>query len=530
MAKRIEIGMLTPLWKERIVGILQDQYRKLRDMHFADLRMELGQGKGVAAENGIVRSAGDDYGMSFGIRVIAGDSSGMLAPGYEGRPVGAEEFEKLPAIITEAIETAHRRARVNAKEKGKFKVELTKNPRFRDAAENVWEMRLTQPIWPNKPVTMEAIYRTDPMNYSLDALKKLTGDIASSFQKFGQELRYSFLGVGTGLSREFYANSLGVSIEQNFALSQAVVYGATGDIVVYDVLGHQRGPEIFTDGVSEPYIQFLPLGVFATEILKDVVALAACPVCPTTEKDVIVVTDPHYNALLVHEIVGHPVELDRGLKMETGYAGRTWLLRGLEETMVGKQIGSPLLNAYSDPHLPGYGHYAYDHEGTPAMRVDHIQNGIFNGFMNSLQTTAIFGGTPNGHWKATDASLVPLVRMSNTVFGQGSDDPRSLVAEVSDGYYLSGHATPSIAESRENFRISARSVWKIERGELTTRFRKGGMSADSGDYFMHVDGVGNDFRLFPVPNCGKGQPMQTKKLGNGGPTMRSHALLTGGAA
>ena len=29
-------------------------------------------------------------------------------------------------------------------------------------------------------------------------------------------------------------------------------------------------------------------------------------------------------------------------------------------------------------------------------------------------------------------------------------------------------------------------------------------------------------------NCGKGQPMQTKKLGNGGPTMRSRARLAGG--
>ena len=39
--------------------------------------------------------------------------------------------------------------------------------------------------------------------------------------------------------------------------------------------------------------------------------------------------------------------------------------------------------------------------------------------------------------------------------------------------------------------------------------------------------MGSDLRLYPIPNCGKGQPMQTKKLGNGGPTMRSRARLTG---
>ena len=88
---------------------------------------------------------------------------------------------------------------------------------------------------------------------------------------------------------------------------------------------------------------------------------------------------------------------------------------GLTEHQVGRRVASPLVTAYSDPSLPGFGHYKYDHEGTPARRVVHIDRGIFR-FMNSRQTAAIFGGEPNGHWKATDASLVPLIRMSNTVF------------------------------------------------------------------------------------------------------------------
>ena len=125
--------------------------------------------------------------------------------------------------------------------------------------------------------------------------------------------------------------------------------------------------------------------------------------------------------------------------------------------------------------------------------------------------------------------LVPLISMSNTVFAEGDSRSEDLIADVDDGYYIVGHAIPSIAESRENFSISARKVFKIENGEPTTLYKKGGMSADSGDYFMAVDGVGKDFCLFPIPNCGKGQPMQVKKLGNGGPTLRSRARITGGA-
>src|SRR5207249_377056 len=141
-------------------------------------------------------------------------------------------------------------------------------------------------------------------------------------------------------------------------------------------------------------------------------------------------------------------------------------LGGLTEHQVGRRVASPLVTAYSDPALPGFGHYRYDHEGTPARRVVHIDRGIFRGFMNSRQTAAIFGGEPNGHWKATDASLVPLIRMSNTVFDVGTRSAEDIVKEVDHGYYVAGHRTPSIAESRENFRISARGVYEIKNGEL----------------------------------------------------------------
>jgi len=297
---------------------------------------------------------------------------------------------------------------------------------------------------------------------------------------------------------------------------------------LYDALGHQRGWEILLEGVDESALRFPSFLDFALGLAREGVALAQAPVLPTSDREVVVVTDPHYNTLVSHEIIGHPVELDRALKMETAYAGRSWLLGGLTEHQVGRRVASPLVTAYSDPSLPGFGHYKYDHEGTPARRVVHIDQGIFRGFMNSRQTAAIFGGEPNGHWKATDASLVPLIRMSNTVFDAGTRAAQDIVKEVDRGYYLAAHRTPSIAESRENFRISARGVYEIRNGELGRLYRDGGIAADSRDYLLNVDAVGSDFRLYPIPNCGKGQPMQTKRLGNGGPTMRTRARVIGG--
>ena len=282
-----------------------------------------------------------------------------------------------------------------------------------------------------------------------------------------------------------------------------------------------------TSGIAEESIHFPNLMDFSVKLAQDTIALAKAKPLKATDKEVVVVTDPHYNALLCHEIVGHPTELDRALKLETGYAGRSWLLQDLQHNQLGRRIGSDYVTAFSDPTIQGFGHYMYDDEGTPARRVYHIENGIFCGFSNSRQTAAIMGQQPNGHYKATDASLVPLIRMSNTAFAPGNRNPQDIIREVDHGYYVVGHRIPSIAESRENFRITAMKIYAIQGGQLGELFRDGGLISDSRDFFMNVDATGTDFRLFPVPNCGKGQPMQTKRMSNGGPTIRSRAKLSG---
>ena len=238
-------------------------------------------------------------------------------------------------------------------------------------------------------------------------------------------------------------------------------------------------------------------------------------------------TNPHFNALLAHEIVGHPTEADRVLKLETAYAGRSWLFRDFQDNELGKQIASPLLTAYSDPSIHGYGHFKYDMEGTPGKRVNLIENGILRGFMNGREYAAILGHPPNGSMRATKPHYVPIVRMTNTIFANGNKNPEEIIAEVKEGYYIVNHRIPSISESRENFRISAQKVFRIENGKITKLYRQGGITADSKDFLMNIDAVGNDFEVFPIPNCGKGQPMQVMRVGNGGPTLRSMARLTG---
>ena len=513
------IERITPMVRE----LVATRTRSLADLRYADVRIEVSEGKYAGAENGEAKSSGDDYAFAFGIRVLAG--SRMSAPGYFGRGLGAADVPDLARLLEVGLLAAYRRAMANADMKAEVK------GKFGALGDALDDTRL-HPIQVRQEI-VAAVFEVDPRAVPLDDMQRLTTDVSRRVAASHSAVSYNYISTMTQLSRELFASSEGALIDQSFALTQGMCYvvatGSGNSQELYDVVGHQRGWEILTRGVSEPLIECPPFPAFSLALAADAVELSRAPALGAPAGEVTVVTDPHYNTLLSHEIIGHPVELDRGLKMETAYAGRSWLLRGLDDTQLGKRIASPLVTAFSDPALPGYGHYVYDHEGTPARRVVHIDRGIFTGFMNSRQTAAVFGGDPNGHWKATDASLVPLVRMSTTVFAGGDHDAGALIREVEHGYYLVGHRTPSIAESRENFRISARKVYEIRRGQVGRLYRDGGIMADSRDFLMHVDGVGRDFRLYPIPNCGKGQPMQTRKLGNGGPTLRSRATLTGGA-
>lgn len=525
MARTLSARPLTIESLDRIkrlaIELTRGARKRYRHCRYADLRIEIAEVKSANAENGAGKSALDDYTFGFGIRVLAGEP--LSAPGYYGHRLGNADFPRLSGILRDGFRHAYDRAIANARRK-----EETRS-RFKGLGDSLSSLSLA-PIEVHQD-TVKAEYAIDPRSVPLAEISRYTVEVSRAVAGLGSRIRFNAIATTTGLTRELFVSSEGAVIDQTFANTlgwcSVVAENDKAEQALTDYIGHQRGWETVTEGTRSEYIRHLDLLTFSTSLGRDCLQLIDAPPLKATDKEVVVVTDPHYNVLLSHEILGHPTELDRALKMETGYAGRSWLLRSLTDNQIGKPIASPLVTAYSDPSLPGLGHYVYDHEGTPAKKVVHIEKGIFKGFMNSRQTAAILGVEPNGSYKATEASLVPLIRMSNTVFAAGPHDSEQIIADVDHGYYLVGHRTPSIAESRENFSISAMKVYEIHHGQLGQLYRGGGMTADTRDYLMKVDAVGKDFRLGPIPNCGKGQPMQIKRLGNGGPTMRSRAKLTG---
>ncbi len=520
MPDKVTIDVI-PQIRDAVYDLVASYTKARRFCRHADLRIEISEGKVAVAENGMDKFSGEDYGFSFGVRVIAGERG--TAPGYVGEQVGAADLPRLNQRLREALDHAYERAVASARSKDGTRM------RFGALGDALADTTLS-PVEVRQD-TIDAQYEIDPREASLDEAVKYVRDISERVKGVGDGVAFNYISAATQLERALFVSSEGANVQQTFAITQGTCFviaqGGDASQELYDFTGHQRGWELITHGIEEEFIQFPHLMDFSLELARDTVDLASCKPLKPTDKDVVVVTDPHYNALLCHEVVGHPTELDRALKFETGYAGRSWFLRDLKHNQLGQRVGSDLVTAFSDPTIDGFGHYVYDDEGTPARRIYHFDKGIFNGFSNSRQTAAIVGAEPNGHYKATDASLVPLIRMSNTAISPGDRVPHDIIREVSDGYYVVGHRIPSIAESRENFRITAMRVYEIKNGEIGEMFRDGGLMSDTRDFFLNVDAVGDDFRLFAIPNCGKGQPMQTKRMSNGGPTMRSRARLTG---
>ncbi|MEK7878527.1 MAG: TldD/PmbA family protein, partial [candidate division NC10 bacterium] len=297
--KKIEtslIDQITPMVQSLATGYA----RSLAHLSYADLRVEIAEGKAAAAENGAAKYSGEDYGFAFGIRVLAGDR--MVAPGYFGRSLGAADLADLESILKEGIRSAYRRALAN----GEWKADA--RGKFGSLGESLMDTRL-HPIEVRQDV-VPAEYETDPRAMDLGEMVRYTTDISKQMAGL---LKYNYIATVTQLSRELFASSEGALIDQSFAMTQGMVYVvAVQDGVsqeLYDVLGHQRGWEILLRGINEPLIQFPNFVEFSLAMAREAAELANAPALPSTNDEVVVVTDPHYNTLVSHEIIGHPVEL-----------------------------------------------------------------------------------------------------------------------------------------------------------------------------------------------------------------------------
>jgi TldD protein len=315
--------------------------------------------------------------------------------------------------------------------------------------------------------------------------------------------------------RKYYVNSEGAQIKQNYddtiITLSATAHEAGLSETVSRTEGGRGGLELMR-GKND----ILPIAEHISE--KATQLLGARPV---KEEKTTVVMNPDFVALLTHEILGHPSEADRVLGKEMAWAGGAWWTGKL-----GSKIGSSELNVIDDPTIPtSLGSYKYDDEGVAASKKFLIRDGILEGHMQSRETASIFNTSPNSAMRATGYAFMPLIRMACTCITPGDWNPDDLIKDVKNGYLICDMKVPSIDMMRYNWNISCQYAHKIENGQLKELVRDVMVMGTAPDFFDSIDARGKDLSVRPITNCGKGDPMQIMRMGNGGPHVRGTATV-----
>jgi len=317
------------------------------------------------------------------------------------------------------------------------------------------------------------------------------------------------------ISSKYFASSEGSEIIQNYTdvvtemVATAHISGLTQSINITE--GGRGGMEQIThDDIALNS---------AREISSKAVQLLDAK--PVNEEDAVVVMNPDFVSLLTHEILGHPSEADRVLGKEMAWAGGAWW-----KNKLGEQVGSEHLNVFDDPTIEkSLGWYYFDDEGVQTSKTTLVENGVLQNHMQNRETAGIFGVAPTGNMRAANYRFVPLIRMACTCIGPGDWEVDEMIKEVKNGYLISNMKVPSIDMKRYNWSISCQYAQKIENGEITDLLRDVIVMGVAPEFFKSIDACGNDFTIRPITNCGKGDPMQSMIMGNGGPSIRGVATV-----
>ncbi len=275
------------------------------------------------------------------------------------------------------------------------------------------------------------------------------------------------------------------------------------------------------------FVERLNLVDNAERVADEAVALLDAPVCPEGETTVII--EGSMLALQVHESCGHPIELDRVFGTESSFAGTSFLT---PEKLGSFKYGSEIVNITADATLPGgLGSFAFDDEGVPAQCVDIVRNGVFCGYLTSRETAARMGWSSGGAMRADGWDRIPLIRMTNINLlpGQGSLD--ELIADTEEGLYVATVKSWSIDDKRLNFQFGQEAAWEVKNGRLGRMYKNPIYYGITPQFWNQCDAIcgESEWRLWGVPNCGKGEPMQVAHVGHGVAPARFRNVRVGGA-
>jgi len=460
---------------------------------YADVRVVERSNEQLTVKNGQLEAATSNQSAGFGIRVLIDGAWGFSAS-------AVLEPAEADRIAREAVDIARASALAQP-----GPVELDDTPAVTDS--------------------YRTPYREDPFTISLDEKLRLLMDADAAMARVpGVAIREGTMVAGREVKT--FASTAGARIEQEIVESG----GGIEATAVNDSEMQQRsypssfGGQVVTGGFEA--VRALDLGEHAQETAELAVALLDAPQCPAGEMDLIL--DSTQVALQIHESCGHPTELDRVFGTEASFAGTSFLTT---EKLGNLRYGSEHVSIDADATAPGgLGTFGYDDEGVPAQNVPLVENGVLVGYLTSRETAPQIGRRSMGSARAWTWSHIPLIRMTNINLRPGNAGSlEDLIADTREGIFMSVNKSWSIDDRRLNFQFGDQAGWLIKNGKRTQLVKNPTYTGITPKFWGSCDAIcgPEEWTLWGLPNCGKGEPMQLGHVGHGAAPARFRSVKVG---
>ena len=380
---------------------------------------------------------------------------------------------------------------------------------------------------PVEPVQAEwsTSFQENPFDVPLEEKVALLMDTCIAMQTV-KELAFAETMMDFFRRETFFASSEGAAIHQHILHSGG---GIEATAIGNGEMQRRSFPNSFRGhlrAAGYEHIRTIPFGAEAERVAREAVDLLSVKDCPSEVTTLVL--DSSQVVLQVHESVGHPIELDRVLRMEEAYAGTSFIAPDDRGKL---RYGSDKVTITADATLEGgLGSFGYDDEGVPAQRVMVVENGVFHNFISSRETAAMVGDPAStGAMRADGWQNLPLIRMTNISLEPGEGTLEEIIADTTDGIYMDTNQSWSIDDKRVNFQFGCEIAWRIKDGKLTELYKNPNYTGITTQFWGSCDAVGGpeDWVVWGTPNCGKGQPGQVARVGHGTPPARFRNVQVG---
>jgi TldD protein len=476
--------------KQKVKALID--YLKKKKVDYADVRYVRRNSESISVKDEMVEALSREEDAGIGVRVIAGG-----AWGFASSSVLTEA--ELKRVANQAIEIAKASA-ITKKQDAK----LAETEIFVDSYISKYKI---DPFTIPLDKKIELLIKTTKILRKNDKIKVAEG--AMDFYK----------------NKKIFASTEGAFLEQDIVESGCGIMATAvdGNEVQRRSYPNSHRGDYATLGWEQ--IEEMKLLENAERVREEAIELLSAEACPAKKTDIIIL-GPQL-ALQVHESCGHPTELDRVLGTEISLAGGSFMTLDKLNKL---RYGSDKVTITCDATLEGgLGSFGYDDEGVKAQRVELIKNGLFVGYQTSRETALVLKQRSNGTMRADGWNRIPLIRMTNINLEPGEWELADLIADTKEGFLLDINKSWSIDDKRLNFQFGVEAAWEIKDGKKGKMFKNGLYTGITPEFWNSCDAVCNRkyWHIWGVPNCGKGEPMQTAHVAHGTSPTRFRNVLVG---